>query len=77
MAVHKKGDATFANNYHPVLVMGPLPTLYMAHLKNQITIETEHSYWRAPIKIGFCKKPYMQDLIIAVDYLIDRSKVEK
>lgn len=76
-AVHKKGDATVANNYYPESVMRPLSKLYMVCLNNQISMKADNGNWRAPTRVGFCKEHCREDLIIAKNYLLDRANAEK
>lgn len=40
-------------------------------------MEAEHKEWRAPTQAGFRKSCCRKDLIIAVDYLIDRASSNK
>lgn len=72
-AMHKKVDAMVANNYRPVSLIGALPKLYMSCLNNQIMMEAELGEWRESTQAGFRKRHYREDLIVTVDYLIDRA----
>ena len=72
-AVHKRGPPLVASNYRAICVMGPLPKLFMACLNVHITSEADRGNWRAPPQAGFRAQHRREDLIVALDYLVDRA----
>ena len=72
-AVYKKGPPDVASNYRAICVMGPVPKLFMSCLNRHITDTSEAKGWRARPQAGFRAQHRREDLIIALDYLVDRS----
>ena len=73
MAVYKKGPRLVASNQKAICVMGPLPKLFMSCLNVRVSSISEQNGWRAPPQAGFCPQHRREDLIVALDYLVDRS----
>ena len=73
----RKGDPRAAANYRTVAVAGPLPKLYMSCFNRSLTRQAEGKGWRADTQVGFRPKHRLEDLVLLVDYLIDRAKETK
>ena len=76
-AVHKKGDRSNAVNYRCVAVMGPFPKLFMSCLNRRITALSDDKAWRAPTQVGFRKHHRLEDMVLAVDFALDRAKAKR
>ena len=71
--VYKGKDSSDPGNYRPVSVMGPLPKLFMSCLTRYLDSVSELAGWPAPTQAGFRRKHRLEDLVVAVDYLLDRA----
>ena len=76
-AIHKKGDPADATNYRCIAVMGPFPKLYASCINREITTLSNRNSWRAPTQVGFRRHHRLEDMVLAVDFAIDRAKAQR
>ena len=76
-AVFKKGDPNNAKNYRCIAVMGPFPKLYTSCLNRQLTAWADAKGWRAPTQAGFRKHHRLEDMVLAIDFALDRAQAQR
>ena len=76
-AIHKKGDPTVAANYRCIAVMGPFCKLFASCLNRELTRQSDQHAWRAPTQVGFRRHHRLEDMVLAVDFAIDRAKAQR
>ena len=76
-AVFKKGDPNEAKNYRCIAVMGPFPKLYTSCLNRHLTALADANDWRAPTQAGFRKHHRLEDMVLAIDFAIDRAQAKR
>ena len=74
--VHKRGNQADAKNYCPVSIMGPLAKLYACCLNLELETRATLHAWRAPTQAGFRRHYHLEDLIVPVDYLLERAQTQ-
>ena len=57
--------------------MGPFPKLFTACLNREVTKQSDDNGWRAATQVGFRQYHRLEDMVLAVDYAIDRAKAKR
>ena len=57
--------------------MGPFPKLYTSCLNRQLTALADANGWRAPTQAGFRKHHRLEDMVLAIDFALDRAQAQR
>ena len=72
-ACTQKGNTSIAANYCLVILIGPLAKLFSTCLNLYLEREAQAKGWRAPTQAGFRQHHRLEDLVIAIDYIISKA----